>query len=96
MQSLLIIGDDWNSAIPYHAERRALAIPYTAQSDSISKILAAPQVYLGDAPLGAIIYCPDQVGNYPSNQTEIRQFVAGRKSLGAAAGCQILTPYRQP
>jgi hypothetical protein len=94
--SLLIIGDDWNSAIPYHAERRALAIPYTAQSESINKILAAPQGYLADAPLGAIIYCPDQVGNYPSNQAEIRQFVSGRKSLGAAAGCQILTPYRQP
>ena len=94
--SLLIFGEDWSSAIAFHSERRALTLPYKAEPETVNKILANPQGYLGDAPLGAIIYCPDQVGNYASNQAEIRQFVSVRKSLGAAAGCQILTPYRQP
>ncbi len=93
--SLLIIGDDWNSAIAFHAERRALTIPFSALPDSVNRIFANPQQYLGDSPLGAIVYCADQAANYAANQAEIRQFVSGRRSLGEAGGCQVLTPYRQ-
>jgi hypothetical protein len=94
--SLLIIGDDWSSAIGYHSQRKSLALPYTAAPDSVNKILTNPQNYLGDAPLGAIVYCADQARHYGSNQTEIRQFVSGRRLLGAAGGCQIFSPYRRP
>jgi len=93
-QSLLVIGDDWNSAIPYHSERKALALPYMTPPDMVRKILAQPAAYVGEAPLGAIVYCPDQVQNYGASADALRRFTSGRKVLRTAGGCQILSPQR--
>ncbi len=93
-QSLLVIGDDWSSAIPFDSERKAIAFPFSTPAEIAAKILAKPQAWLGDAPLGAIVFCPDQLRNYGAGADEFRQFVMGRRVLGDAAGCQLLAPGR--
>lgn len=93
-QSLLIIGNDWNSAIAYHSERKALALPFTAPPDMVRKILAQPAAYVGETPLGAIVFCPDTIQNYGASAGALQNFASGRKVLGNAGGCQILSPQR--
>lgn len=56
-QSLLIIGDDWTSVVPYYSQHKSLAIPAWLKSDQIEKILDSPQAYLGSYPLGGIVVC---------------------------------------
>jgi hypothetical protein len=65
-----------------------------APPDMVRKILAQPSAYVGEAPLGAIVYCPDQVQNYGASADALRRFTSGRKVLGTAGGCQILSPQR--
>ena len=91
---LLILGDDWNSAIAYEAERKAITVAYWTPSATMAQILDRPERYLGGTKLGAIVYCGDQAQRYQVNPQDLRQFLAGRAVLGQASGCQILAPQR--
>lgn len=90
-QSIMIFGDDWSSAIAFNAERRSLTLPYWAKADAVGRILADPQAHLGDAPLGAIVYCEAGLGHYRHGYDEIKKFLNGRKILGETAGCYVLS-----
>jgi hypothetical protein len=51
---LLVYGDDWNSEIPYYAERRALLVPgfFHGYFDPLDR----PEQYLAQT-LGALMVC---------------------------------------
>jgi hypothetical protein len=92
--ALIVIGDDWSSEVPYYAERKALAMPYWATARPIlKKLLADPQSFLGDRPLGGIVYCAS--AKVPADiAPQIAAFTAGRKLLGTASDCQLLSAQR--
>jgi hypothetical protein len=92
--SLLILGDDWNSAIAYEAERKAITLPYWVPPATIAQIFDRPEGYLGGMKLGAIVYCSDQAQRYQANPQDLQRFLAGRAVLGQAGGCQIFSPQR--
>jgi hypothetical protein len=91
---LLIVGDDWSSAIPYYAQRKALAIPKWMPAEFLRRAFAAPQIFLGDARLGAVVYCSQDLPKDAERRALIDGFAAGRKVLGEAGECKLLAPDR--
>jgi hypothetical protein len=90
--SLLVIGDDWSSAIPYYAQRKSLVIPDWLAMTSWQRMLATPQEYLDDVRLGGVVYCADKAPRDPERKALIDAFLAGRAVLGEAAPCTLLAP----
>ena len=95
-ESILIIGDDWSSEIPFYSERRALALPSWASFQTVSRVLQSPQQMLGSARLGAVVYCPGSLGSYGASAEPIRTFASQRREMGYALGCTVLRPDAEP
>lgn len=94
-QSLIIIGDDWSSTVPYYSQRKSLALVQGADPSLIRRVLDDPQGYLDDRPLGGIVYCPNRLAAYRAGSVPlIRAFVEGRAVLGEFGGCQFLAATR--
>jgi hypothetical protein len=91
---LIIIGFDTNSVIPYYSERKSLAIPGWAPSELMQRVFEHPQAFLGENQLAGILFCPDRSPTYIDKMPLIRDFVAYRRVLGEADGCQFLAPNR--
>jgi hypothetical protein len=92
--SLIVIGTDWSSVIPYLSKRKSLAIPGWTQKPLIESMLNDPQRFLGDAPLAGVVYCASQLPAYKDNAPLVAAFVAGRKRLFEFGGCEFLSPNR--
>ncbi|QIB35836.1 glycosyltransferase family 39 protein [Ancylobacter pratisalsi] len=95
-QSLIVIGDDWSSAIPYYAQRKSLAVGGWFPRPLVEHVVTDPQSLLGDRPLGGIVYCADMLPGFGDNQKLITDFVARRAVIGAYGGCQLLSPQQGP
>jgi hypothetical protein len=90
---LVVIGDDWSATIPYYAERKAVSVPGWIPRPVLERLLADPAAFLGGRPLGGIVYCP--LSAAPSDiAPQLQAFVAGRRLLGKAYGCQLLAARR--
>jgi hypothetical protein len=89
-QSLIVIGDDWASTVPYYAERKGLVLDRALPLPLMQRVLAEPQRYLGDAPLGGVVYCIDKLPTYGASIPAIQAFIAGRVVVGEFGGCQLL------
>ena len=93
--SLIVIGDDWSSAIPYYAQRKALTPPNWEPVSLWQRQLAAPQEFLGDTRLGGIVFCADAAPHDVERQTLVKDFISDRAILGEASGCQFLAPEKK-
>jgi hypothetical protein len=90
---LIVLGNDWSSAIPYYAERKSVAPPYWAPVPLLKRLFADPQSFLGDHPLVGVVYCTLQAA--PTQVAPlVRDFIAGRKLLGKSGACELLAPQR--
>jgi hypothetical protein len=92
--ALIVIGDAWSSGIPYFSKRRSLVIPGWTPKPLVKGMLSDPQHFLGDAPLGGVVYCAGQLPTYNVNVPLVAAFVAGRKRLFEFGGCEFLSPNR--
>ena len=93
--SLIVIGDDWASAIPYLSNRKSLALPGFTPKPLLEAVFNSPQHFLGDSPIGAIVYCPDRpLATYADRTPLVEAFVAGRQRLAEFGGCELLSPDR--
>jgi hypothetical protein len=91
--SILVFGEDWSSVLPYYAERKGLVIPPWTDPELIDRVIADPQSFLGDRPLGAIVLChdtPDQQEGYGDRDGAIQQFAFRHPVMGEFDGCKIL------
>lgn len=93
-QSLVVIGEDWSSAVAYYSERKTLTLPGWAKQGLIERVFADPQAFLGDRPLGGIVFCANRVNDYGSSAPLAQGFVADRAVLGQFGECQLLAPQR--
>jgi hypothetical protein len=88
--SLVVIGDDWSSLIPYYSERKSLALPDWTPLPVLQRAFSNPQAFLGDRPLAGIVYCR---GDKPPPAV-VTGFLARRKLLAKAGRCQLLAAQR--
>jgi hypothetical protein len=93
--SLIVIGDDWTSVIPYYAQRKSFALPNWAPVSFWKQTLATPQKYLGDRRLGGVVYCADMAPHDADRQLLVSEFISGRAVLGEAGGCQFLASEKK-
>jgi hypothetical protein len=91
-QAVLVFESDWSAEIAFYSERRTLMVPDWAPSAAIAQIVRDPRAAMGLADLGAVVYCPDRLENYPHDRDLIRDFVSGLAQIGDAGGCSILAP----
>jgi hypothetical protein len=92
---LVVLGQDWSSAVPYYSERKALVIPGWAPLPVFQQMLAKPEMFLGDLHLGAVVYCPEGDG-YGDRKPLVDAFVAQRVVIAEAGTCKLLSPKAQP
>jgi hypothetical protein len=92
--SLIIIGDDWSSSIPYLSQRKSLTLPAWTPKPLMERVFNDPQSFLGDRPLGAIVYCSNNLKTYTDRAPLVSAFVAGRQQLAEFGGCQLLSATR--
>ncbi|WGD28369.1 hypothetical protein AncyloWKF20_11115 [Ancylobacter sp. WKF20] len=93
-QSLLVIGEDWSSAVAYYSERKSLTLPAWATRANIERVFADPQAFLGDRPLGGIVFCANRAADYGAAAPLVQSFVADRAVMGEFGGCQLLAAQR--
>ncbi len=89
-EAIVVIGDDWSSAIPFYGERKALVLPFFVPAALVAHLLDDPAKALGGDTLGAVVDCPAMVANYNDGAPVVEKFVAGRAILADVAGCRIL------
>jgi len=89
-QSLLIFGSEWSSQVSYSAERKALALPGWTPAPMIERVLSDPQAFLGDRPLGGVVFCASKA--YGDARPAIEAFANARKVLAEFKGCRFLSP----
>ena len=92
IESLLVFGDDWSSTVPYHAERKALVVPGWTPAGLVERVLADPQRFLGEYPLGGIVVCTDKLSTYGAEAPAVQQLMKRHQVLGEAGDCRLLAP----
>ncbi|HLG85793.1 MAG TPA: hypothetical protein VKZ79_01190 [Alphaproteobacteria bacterium] len=93
-QSVILIGFGWSPEVPYYGQRKSLQLPYTTDAALMQRVFDDPQRFLGSDTLGAIVFCDDKIKYYDDRAALVRNFLAGRKVLGALADCQVLSANR--
>jgi hypothetical protein len=85
--AFVAFGCDWSSEVAYYAGRKSFTVPdWFFQMD---RAWQAPERYLGDVKLGAIVGCPSPNG--PSREVILHRFESERRWLFVEIqGCQIL------
>jgi hypothetical protein len=91
---LIVLGQDWSSAVPYYSERKALVIPKWVPLPIFEQMLTKPQMFLDNLHLGAIVYCTDY--GYGDRAPLIDAFVLRRSVIAEAGACKLLSPEQQP
>lgn len=92
--SVLVLGEDWSSIVQYLSERKGLSVWDGAISAArFDELLASPQQFLGDAPLGAIVICRG-VSADPSRKAKIEKFASERVTIGSFGACRVVGPDR--
>jgi hypothetical protein len=92
--SLIVIGTDWSSVVPYYAQRKAFAVPNWLPLASWRRILAAPQSFLDGVPMGGVVYCPDNLWPNAEREALVASFIAGRAIRGEVGPCKVLAPAK--
>lgn len=87
--ALLVLGQDWSSAVPYYSERKVLALPAWAPLPMFEQILEKPEMFLGGLHLGAVVFCKG--GGYGGRSSLIEAFVAQRSVIAEAGTCKLLS-----
>ncbi len=90
---LVVLGQDWSSAVPYYSERKALVIPEWTPFPVFRQMLAKPEMFLGDLHLGAVVYCTE-IG-YGDRAPLVNAFIAKRAVIAEAGACKLLSPKMQ-
>jgi hypothetical protein len=91
-QSLIVIGVDWDSAVLFYSERKGLALPSWTPVALLQQVITNPSAFLGNRPLGAIVFCANNLADYGDKVPLLQAFVAKRKVLGEFGGCEVLEP----
>ena len=91
--SLIVLGADWDSTIPYYAERKSMVIPYWMPPTFFQQVFATPQTFLDGVPLGGIVYCVDARSSL-EHKALVDAFIAGRAIVGRAGECTLLAPKK--
>ncbi|MFD1343618.1 hypothetical protein [Litorisediminicola beolgyonensis] len=82
---ILVFGHDWNSAIPYYAERKALMIS-SLVSDLVDEIVDDPTQFLDGAAPGGVVICT--LGDKPP-ATKLSPLLADRAQVFTDDSCSL-------
>jgi hypothetical protein len=94
-ESLLVLGLDWSSVVPYYSERKSLAVPNVLPTPLLQQVVQDPQAFLGDRKFGGIVWCADGSNAFLGDRsTMLEAFFAGRTVLAEAGPCKLLSPQR--
>jgi len=58
----------------------------------LQQVITNPPAFLGNRPLGAIVFCANNLADYGDKAPLLQAFVAKRKVLGEFGGCEVREP----
>jgi hypothetical protein len=88
---IVVFGNDWNSDIAYYSQRKSFTVPvWFSQYDRVS---VEPARFLGDVPLGGIVFCPVDKGSNVEQMTQrFETFDHNEWSQTDVQECRVLRP----
>ena len=99
---IVIYGMEWNSEIPYYAERKSLMVPlwlgrpdWPGELDwqrKYGEVWKNPEPYLGGLPVSAMVFCNQEGSHYEIKEVLNNPFVQRRPSLFDVLGCYLWLP----
>lgn len=84
---IVVIGDDWSSIIPYYAERKALTVPEWLSKDLIQSVIAQPQRFFDNRPIGGVIECRQE--GRDSYFAQFKPLLERRKVVAKNGNCEL-------
>jgi hypothetical protein len=84
--ALYVFGVDWNSLVPYYAERRAFVAPNWLSPVFFAQLTASPEHTLGGVELGGIVWCRY---NDVAFSNEIERLIEGMNEVGRVGSCSL-------
>ena len=92
--SLLVLGEDWSSLVPYYARRKALALPPWTPPDRAERILHDPAAALAGTRFAGVVDCTAN-NPYPAPvKPLVDAFLQGRAVLAEFGACRLLSADR--
>jgi hypothetical protein len=93
-KGLLVLGKDWSSIVHYYSERKGLSIMVFVPKSLMQRVFDDPNPFFGDRPVSGIVYCFDSSPYDEENTSLVETYLAGRKVLGVAGKCKLLSAIR--
>lgn len=90
--SLLMLGDDWSSALPYYSQRKSLALPDWTPLHLVKQVFDDPEKFFGGQKLGGVVHCTHR--SFGNKAPLVEAFVAGRAVIASAGPCRLLSATR--
>ena len=91
-KSILVLGQDLSSAVPYYSRRKSLMLPSWMPPGLTKQALDDPERFLGGQKLGGIVYCTSYT--YDDEAPLIDAAITGREVIAEAGPCKLLGPTR--
>ena len=88
-EGLLILGDDWSSAIPYYSQRRSLALLGIALPGVWEAVLKEPPRFFDNVRVGGVIVCGDLRGYPESLRPLIVKMLEAHVARATAGSCTL-------
>jgi hypothetical protein len=86
----VIIGEDWNSTIPYYSQRYAVMIPPWVPDGMRAAIVHDPEAYAGGRRIGSVVYCDTGDRSAAAVQQEREQlFSLFEGGVAQVANCMV-------
>ena len=89
---MLVFGEDWSSALPYYATRRAMLVPDWVPDNALGTMRGNQQSFTGNYRLGLVVVCPNRLAMQPRTASEyalLLQAVTRDRRKNTVAGCVV-------
>ena len=91
--AFIAYGNDWSSSLAYYAQRKSFTVPNWFKNREA--VIANPQAFLGDAPLGAVVLCP-KFADRPTVSELLGSSPDGKPwKATEIAGCYVTIPEKE-
>ena len=93
--SMIVLGDNWASTVPYYARRKVMALPFWMPLDVLRDALQDPQSHLAGTRFSGVVDCAVGGSEYgPDKQPLVDAFLSGRTVIARFGDCRLLTAER--
>jgi hypothetical protein len=88
--SLVVLGEQWSSVVPYYSQRKALVVPTIVSPGLLQDLLRDPASHLAGTRYAGVVDCGSWDAYGSEGRKLVEQFLAGRAVLATRGFCRLL------